>query len=102
MIQAARMARGGAPDNRSPRTSATARPEAPGGDEYEGGDNDQREVQQPVAELDPGIEQCLPSVLAGHDVGCAAPWPVRAAEAGRAEPDRGAGRHDHRVGDDPG
>ena len=59
-------------------------------------------VQQPVAELNPRVQQRLPVAVRGERARLRAGRPVRAAETGRGEPNCRAGRDDHRVRDHRG
>ena len=82
-----------------PRPAAARRPVPARGDEREPGDGHERDVQQAVAELDPGVQRGLAGRARRHQAVAGAVGPVRAAEAGLAEPHRLAGRDDDRVGD---
>ena len=62
-------------------------------------DHDEREVQQPVAELDRGVQAGLPDAVRGDDAGLGALRPVGTAEPRRRQPHRLAGGDDDRVGD---
>jgi len=91
---------GGEPDQVPP--PAAAGPEPPRGDEHHHGDQRDGDGDQAVAELDPGVEHRVARRMRGDQAAAGALGPVRAAQAGLAEPDRRAGRDDAGGADHPG
>ena len=64
--------------------------------------HEDRGGHQAVAELDPAVDQRVAVIAAGHQAVRRALRPVRAAQPGLAEPDRGAGQDDERRRQHPG
>src|SRR5262249_51053404 len=91
---------GGEPDKVTPPAAAGAEP--PRGDEYHQGDQRDGDGDQPVAELDPGVEHRVARRVRGDQAAARALRPVRAPQARLAEPDRGTGRDDPGGADHPG
>src|SRR5262249_52155073 len=91
---------GGEPDQVTPPVAAGAEP--PRGDEYHQGDQRDGDGDQPVAELDPGVDHRVRRRGRGDQAAARALRPVRAPQARLAEPDRGTGRDDPGGADHPG